>query len=174
MRWIAKLCVKYTNEPQKYGQILYGLEILHSLLVTYFLLLLLGIITSTLSETFIIIFSFSIFRFYAGGKHFKTKFRCTASMLCLWLFSIFCHHTIVLHSAIVKICYISCFFITLLFAPSDTNVFMASITKKRKLMSTIVLIFYIYCIMNGVTIILYPTIIESLTLITFFKKEGKN
>lgn len=127
IRWIAKLCVKYTNQPQKYGQILYSLEILYFLFMTYFLLLLLEIITATLSETLIIIFSFSIFWFYAHGKHCNTKFCCTVSMLCLWLFSVFCHQNMVL----VKVCCISCFCITLLFAPSDTNVFTASITKKE-------------------------------------------
>ena len=54
----------------------YGMELIISTLVEFLILLIIGVFLGELVDTLIFVVSFSLIRFYTGGYHAKTYFRC--------------------------------------------------------------------------------------------------
>lgn len=89
----------------------YGMELLISAILSFVIMVSIGLITGRLIESFIFYFSFILLRTYTGGYHAKTSLRCKiffafAQVVTLFLADIFVRANILYSIISVTICLI--------------------------------------------------------------------
>ena len=138
---IANLLINYSGTPSKEQNIeiyIYGLECFFNTLIPLILLVIWGISSKTLIETFCWISSFCIFRHYAGGFHASTQLSCILSSTMLGISNYFiCEFQIILFANPLFITGV-CLFICILFSPVDSGKIILSPREyyKRKIISS--------------------------------------
>lgn len=129
----------------------YGLELICENFIKLLVICTIGALSGLFTETILMLSSFCILRFYAGGFHLKTNVGCTVSMLLFWGFTIICNEFIELQWVTVIIIYVIDVFILVFFSPRDGKESVISnpmYQKRNKVLSIIIIsIFFLLCVL---------------------------
>jgi accessory gene regulator B len=180
--------VELNNDSERVEIYTYGLELILSTILTICLIVSVSLLLGLLSESIIFMAFFAVLRMFAGGYHAPTYLNC------LFMFTVLCFGTIYvaifltdnLYNPVVLILFILCLSIVIIF-------FLAPVSSESKPLSTeevkryqknsrmivvslaIITVIIFVIILNQINCAFVSSgalLIEALTLLPFFNKEG--
>lgn len=192
MNWIASHLLTYMvnakvipNEQKYLDFYRYGLEITISTVLNFALILLIGIATQHLIESFIFLFTFVLLRMCAGGYHANTYFGCNLLMCTSFLCLIIIYDFIItkinfLFASISLVMFLS---IAVAFCPIEhINKPISSESKRKKMKIITIIVGFVFSTIGsiliyqniniGVMILLTQILVSVLIIAEKIKKGG--
>lgn len=173
--WFDRVNPK-TSEENRVIQ--YGIELLLDNIVKFLFIQLFGMVIGKGFETFVILIVFCGLRLQAGGIHARTGLGCGLSMFLIWGVSMLGSIFLKLNAEYIPYLYALSVVIILKLAPRTINIEYFTIQEKRKkkFFSIILLTGFIAVASLKPSLrelIIYPVILEVLTLLPENKKAEK-
>lgn len=164
--------------PEENQVIQYGIELLLDNIVKFLFIQLFGMVIGKGFETFVILIVFCGLRLQAGGIHARTGLGCGLSMFLIWGVSMLGSIFFKLNPIFLPYIYAFSVIIILRLVPRTINIeyFTLQERKKKKFFSIVLLTSFVAVVSLKPSLrelIIYPVILEVLTLLPENKKTGK-
>lgn len=156
--------------PEENVIIEYGLTLFLENVSKLLLILTIGFLIGRGKETFIILFTFCMFRLQAGGRHAKSNIGCTLSMIFMWGLSLMVSRYITIGNQILICIFVICIAAVLFWVPQSINIrcFTSEDIIRKKVYSFLFLcgsLILSALLCNIRMLIVSPIILETLTLV---------
>lgn len=149
--YLSKEIVKAGGKESK-GVYFYGLQIILGTIVSYFMIIITGIILNRVSETLVYILYFSAVRIYAGGYHAEKKFNCIMIFYIMYIMTLLVNDILSRYSFsmtwfmfVIIIIILSIIIIILTPVDSVNNLFCKEKKRKLKIKTGIILVLLFIC-----------------------------
>ena len=130
----------------------YGLELIISFLVTSFIIVVIGIITSQITSSIMFLLVFILLRRFTGGYHAKTHLRCKLCTVIIYIINLFfINHFEFTYKQIILLALFG-FFVTICFSPVQNEYKPISIERRPYLKKISVII---YVLLSIIALALY-------------------
>jgi accessory gene regulator B len=130
----------------------YGLELIISFLVTSFIIVVIGIITSQITSSIMFLLVFILLRRFTGGYHAKTHLRCKLCTVIIYIINLFfINHFEFTYKQIILLVLFG-FFVTICFSPVPNEYKPIPIERRPYLKKISVII---YVLLSIIALVLY-------------------
>ena len=168
--------------PEENVIIEYGMTLFLENVSKLLLILAIGFLIGEGKESFIILFTFCMFRLQAGGRHAKNNIGCTLSMLFIWGLSLTASRYVTIGIPALVCIFIIGIAAVLLWVPQSINIryFTSEDIARKKVYSFLFLCcsLIVAVLLGSIRmLIVSPIILEILTLIpnhNSLERSGKN
>jgi len=178
----TKLIDNKVIDKELYNIYKYGLEVFLSAIVSIIIIFFISIILNCIYSSLIFLAVFIPTRNYCGGYHANTYFKCSLTIITIYLSILFLSNVTIVSSIFIIILYSFCFFVFLKFSPVENKAKGITNNDKLKFKKTsliLLILSFIICLslyyINMVVqahIILFTDISISI-LIIIGKKKGE-
>lgn len=176
---VTDCCVyREDMEMAEKESVMYGIELFLETIWKSIALLIIGFITGNMLELIISVCSYSVLRYYAGGKHMKTSIGCFSFMVLVGLLPAYLAKTIHLSYITGIILLLFCYFIVRKYAPCATQnnpITDKEIRQRNNRNSQIIIGMAALCMLlpikNIIILIAIPILIETITILQMKKEK---
>ena len=180
---ISKWCIEILNITEEERQVIhYGAEIILDAIVKLFFLTLIGILLGKPLEFLIALLSFCSLRYWAGGKHCRTSFRCLCFMIAMCIIATYVPgYLVLLPNIILLYGMLILGILVLVYAPAQTgkSIQLNSDAKKKKRIGSCIWIFIEFAAIVAIKsrywkwLIFIAVLIEILSIVSIGETKAK-